>query len=78
MTMSETMAFLGNLNMGELLIILLVVLLLFGAAKIPQLMKSMGQGINEFKKGIKEGEKDAEAEAKKEKEAAKAPEGDKK
>ena len=78
MTMIETLAFLGNLHMGEILIILLVVLLLFGASKIPQLMRSMGQGINEFKKGIKEGEKDADAEAKKEKEEAKAPEGEKK
>lgn len=79
MTMIESLAFLGNLHMGEILIILLVVLLLFGASKIPQLMRSMGQGINEFKKGIKEGEKEADAEAKDaKKEEAKAPEGEKK
>lgn len=79
MTMIASLAFLGNLHMGEILIILLVVLLLFGASKIPQLMRSMGQGINEFKKGIKEGEKEADAEAKDaKKEEAKAPEGEKK
>ena len=38
----------------ELIIIAFVVLLLFGAAKIPQLMRGMGQGINEFKRGLKD------------------------
>ena len=42
----------------ELLLILLIVLLIFGAAKLPQIFKSMGSGIHEFKKGLKEGEKD--------------------
>ena len=42
-----------------ILIIVLVIVLLFGSAKIPQLMRGMGSGINEFKKGLKEGEKDA-------------------
>ena len=41
----------------EIAIIALVVLLLFGGAKLPQLMRGMGSGINEFKKGLKEGEK---------------------
>lgn len=77
MTMSSALAIMG-LSPGELLIIVGVIVLLFGASKIPQLMRSMGQGLTEFKKGIKEGEKDAEAEAKKDKEEAKSPEGEKK
>ena len=40
----------------EILIIGLVIILLFGATKIPQLMRGMGSGISEFKKGLKEGE----------------------
>lgn len=40
----------------EILIILLIVLLLFGGRKIPELMKGLGKGVNSFKKGLKEGE----------------------
>ena len=39
----------------ELIIILIVVLLLFGGAKLPKLARSLGQAQNEFKKGLKEG-----------------------
>lgn len=67
------LAFIGNLHFGEILIIVLVILLLFGSAKIPALMRSMGSGINQFKRGLKDGEKEAEAEAKKEAEAKAAP-----
>lgn len=42
---------------GEIFLILAVVLLLFGGKKIPELMKGLGKGINEFKKG-KEGIED--------------------
>ncbi len=58
--MIETLAFLQNIGFTEILVVVLIVLLLFGSAKIPQLMRSMGSGVNEFKKGIKEGEKEAE------------------
>ena len=44
----------------EWLLIALVVLLLFGGKKIPELMKGLGKGISEFKKGKKEIEKDLE------------------
>lgn len=57
MNMLEALAFAG-LSTTELLIVVLVIVLLFGASKIPQLMRGMGQGINEFKKGLKEGAKD--------------------
>ncbi|MCP4093157.1 MAG: twin-arginine translocase TatA/TatE family subunit [Planctomycetes bacterium] len=40
----------------EIGLVALVVILLFGGAKLPQLMRGMGSGINEFKKGLKEGE----------------------
>ena len=50
---------LGGLSPMELIIIVGVIVLLFGSSKIPQLMRGVGSGINEFKKGLKEG--DAEA-----------------
>ena len=56
--------------MPEILIILVVVLLLFGGRKIPELMKGLGSGINEFKKATK-GEDDANAASKKEEEVKK-------
>lgn len=40
----------GKLGITEILLILLVVLLLFGGRKIPELMKGIGQGLKEFKK----------------------------
>lgn len=43
-----------NLGMWELLVILLVLLLVFGAKRLPEIGQSMGKGIREFKKSIKE------------------------
>ena len=43
-----------NLGGGELLVVLLIVLLVFGGAKIPQLARSLGQAQREFKKGADE------------------------
>ncbi len=45
---------LGNVGAGEWLIILLVVLLLFGGKKIPELMRGVGRGIRSFKEGMNE------------------------
>jgi sec-independent protein translocase protein TatA len=42
----------GNLGMWEILLILLLVLLLFGAKRIPEIAGSMGKGIREFKRNI--------------------------
>ena len=42
----------GNLGFGEILVIVLIVLLLFGAKRIPEIAGSMGKGIREFKKSI--------------------------
>jgi len=49
---------LGGLGTGEVIVIVLVVLLLFGAKRIPDLMKSMGKGVKSFKEGMKEVEND--------------------
>ena len=43
-----------TLGVQELLIILLIVLVIFGASKLPQLGRGLGEGIRNFKKGIKE------------------------
>ena len=45
--------FLGNLGNGEIVIIAIVVLLLFGGKKIPELMKGIGKGVKNFKDGVK-------------------------
>ena len=59
--------FIGNLGTGEIIIIALVVLLLFGGKKIPELMKGLGKGVRSFKEGINEVEKQIEAEPEPEK-----------
>jgi len=46
--------FIGKLGITEILIILIIVLLLFGGKKIPELMKGLGKGIKEFKDGMNE------------------------
>jgi sec-independent protein translocase protein TatA len=51
---------LGMFGTQEIIIIAIVVILLFGAKKIPQLMRGMGSGVKEFKDGMKEGEKSTE------------------
>ena len=52
--------FLGNLGAGEIIIIALIVLLLFGGKKIPELMKGLGKGVRSFKEGMNNIEKDIE------------------
>ena len=56
----NTLLFLGNLGTGEIIIIAIVVLLLFGGRKIPELMKGLGKGIKNFKEGVKGIEDDIE------------------
>ncbi len=46
---------LPNVGYGELLIILIVGLLLFGAQRIPEIARSLGRSVNAFKQGLKEG-----------------------
>ena len=52
--------FLGSLGAGEIFFIALVVLLLFGGKKIPELMKGLGKGIRSFKEGMNNIEKEIE------------------
>ena len=52
-----------NLGPTELIIILLIVILLFGAKKIPEIAKGLGKGIKDFKGAMKDGEAEADAKA---------------
>ncbi len=49
----DNLLFIGNLGTGEIIIIALIVLLLFGGKKIPELMKGLGKGVKNFKDGVK-------------------------
>lgn len=46
---------LPNMGMGELLVILIIVLVLFGAKRVPDMARSLGKSIKSFKDGLKEG-----------------------
>ena len=48
-----------SLGVPELIIIFLIIVVLFGANKIPQIGKGLGEGIRNFKKGMNDGENDA-------------------
>lgn len=54
----ETLLFIGGLGMPEVLVIVLVILLLFGGKKIPELMKGLGKGVRSFKEGMNDVEKE--------------------
>lgn len=57
--MNAILLFMG-MGMQEMLLIGLVILIFFGARKIPEFMKGLGRGVREFKDGIKEVKKDTE------------------
>lgn len=57
--MNAILLFMG-LGMQEMLLIGLVILIFFGAKKIPEFMKGLGKGVREFKDGIKEVKKDTD------------------
>ena len=46
----------GKIGWGEMLLLLIVLLLLFGAKKLPELARALGKSLNEFKKGKDEGD----------------------
>ena len=48
------LAFIGNIGAGEIVLILVVILLFFGAAKIPDLARALGRAKGEFEKGARE------------------------
>jgi sec-independent protein translocase protein TatA len=45
----------GRIGTTEILLIVLVIIILFGARRIPDLMRSLGSGVREFKKGMQDG-----------------------
>jgi sec-independent protein translocase protein TatA len=53
----------GSLGAPELILIIVVFLVFFGAKKIPELAKGLGSGIKEFRKGIKDVQNDIESES---------------
>lgn len=55
----------ANIFSPQVLIVIAIVLLLFGANRLPDLMRSLGKSVTEFKKGVTEGGKDDEEEPKK-------------
>jgi len=60
--MQASLLFLGSIGTPEILVILFIVLLLFGAKKIPELARGLGRGIREFKDATKEIKKNIEEE----------------
>lgn len=72
-------AFLGNIKGPELIIVFLIILVLFGAKRLPELFRSFGKSLNEFKKGMSEVENDfnttMEAEEEKKKRSDEQPRG---
>lgn len=63
--MTHQLLFIQNLGSSEIIIIALVILLLFGGKKIPELMRGLGKGVSQFKKGMKDIEEEINAEPEK-------------
>lgn len=63
--MAHQLLFLGSLGGQEIIIIALVILLLFGGKKIPELMRGLGKGVSQFKKGMKDIEEEINTEPEK-------------
>lgn len=61
----------GSLGVPELLVIFVILVLLFGASKIPQLGKGLGEAIRNFKKGLKGDEAGADSDSESETETEK-------
>ncbi len=55
----------GNLGTTEILLIVLVIVIFFGARKIPELAQGLGKGIREFRKAAKEVQEDIDLDSKK-------------
>ena len=63
--MTHQLLFIQNLGSTVIIIIALVILLLFGGKKIPELMRGLGKGVSQFKKGMKDIEEEINAEPEK-------------
>ena len=66
--MTHQLLFLGSLGSQEIIIIALVILLLFGGKKIPELMRGLGKAVSQFKKGMNDIEQEINAEPEKKEE----------
>jgi sec-independent protein translocase protein TatA len=62
--MNGMLLFLGGIRFQEILLIGTVVLILFGAKRVPEFMKGLGKGVKEFKDGIKDVQRDIEKDEK--------------
>ena len=62
--MSHSMFAIAGLGPTEMVVIVLVIFLLFGATRLPQLAKALGQSKRAFREGIEEGERDERKEIK--------------
>lgn len=60
-----------GLGSQELLVILLIVLVMFGGSKLPEIARSLGRSMHEFKKGISEGASEKDEDAAKDREGTK-------
>ena len=60
----KNLLLLGNIGAGEIIIVALIVLLLFGGKKIPELMRGLGKGVKSFKDGMSDIEKEINDESK--------------
>lgn len=67
MTLTSIFAFLGNLGGPEIILIILLVLIFFGAKKIPELARGLGRGIKEFQSATKEIKNDIQESVKEDK-----------
>jgi sec-independent protein translocase protein TatA len=61
--MNEMILLIGGLGSTELIIIVLVIVLLFGASRLPQLAKSLGQSKRAFREGMDEADEEARLDA---------------
>ena len=60
MNLISLVAFISMPGMGEMLILAFIVMLLFGGAKLPSLMRNIGRSANEFKRGMSENDDETE------------------
>jgi len=61
----------GRIGIWELILILVIVLIIFGAGKLPKIAKAIGEGIREFKKATKEKESEEKTKEEKKEESSK-------
>jgi sec-independent protein translocase protein TatA len=55
--------FLAEITFMQIAVVVVVVVLLFGSARLPETMRNLGKSVSEFKKGVREGEEEAKRNA---------------